>query len=154
MFEVALLNPKIPQNVGAIGRVCACVGAKLHAIAPTPIDFSDKRLRRAGLDYWRYLDFCLWDNVETFLAENPINDRDYFFTTKTDRAYFDAKFEVGDRLWFGSEDAGLPEYFWRAYNDRALTIPMKPDFRSLNLANAVSIVVYEGIRQNYFAFNA
>ncbi|MDR2638976.1 MAG: tRNA (cytidine(34)-2'-O)-methyltransferase [Helicobacteraceae bacterium] len=152
MFEIVLLSPKIPQNVGAIGRLCVCAGASLSVVAPTPIDFSDKRLRRAGLDYWRYLDFCLWDSLDAFLARNPIGDRDYFFTTKTNRPYFDAPFKAGDRLWFGSEDAGLPEALWRAHSSRALTIPMKPDFRSLNLANAASIVLYEGIRQNYSAF--
>ncbi|MDR2034417.1 MAG: tRNA (cytidine(34)-2'-O)-methyltransferase [Helicobacteraceae bacterium] len=154
MFEIVLLSPKIPQNVGAIGRLCVCAGAKLSAIAPTPIDFDDRKLRRAGLDYWRYLDFSLWDNLELFLAKNPTCDRDFFFTTKVDRPYFHASFQAGDRFWFGSEDAGLPEDFWRAYSDRALTIPMKKPFRSLNLANAASIVVYEGIRQNYATFTA
>ncbi|MDR0664485.1 MAG: tRNA (cytidine(34)-2'-O)-methyltransferase [Helicobacteraceae bacterium] len=152
MFEIALLAPKIPQNVGAIGRTCACVGARLSVVAPTPIDFSDKRLRRAGLDYWRYLDFRLWESLEAFLAKNPIGDRDFFFTTKVDRPYFDVSFNIGDRFWFGGEDTGLPEEFWRARANQALTIPMKSGFRSLNLANAVSIVVYEGVKQNYDAF--
>jgi tRNA (cytidine/uridine-2'-O-)-methyltransferase len=152
MFEIALLSPKIPQNVGAIGRTCVCAGAKLSVIAPTPIDFSDKKLRRAGLDYWRYLDFRLWENVESFLAQKPIGDRDFFLTTKVDRPYFDAAFKAGDRLWFGGEDTGLPETFWRSHEARALTIPMKKPFRSLNLANAVSIVLYEAARQNYDRF--
>ncbi|MDR3347086.1 MAG: tRNA (cytidine(34)-2'-O)-methyltransferase [Helicobacteraceae bacterium] len=152
MFEIVLLSPKIPQNVGAIGRTCVCVGAKLSVIAPTPIDFSDKKLRRAGLDYWRYLDFRLWESLDAFLAQNPIGDRDFFFTTKVDRPYFDAAFNAGDRLWFGGEDTGLPENFWRAHSERALTMPMKTGFRSLNLANAVSVAIYEGVRQNYAEF--
>ncbi|MDR3163426.1 MAG: tRNA (cytidine(34)-2'-O)-methyltransferase [Helicobacteraceae bacterium] len=149
MYNVVLLSPKIPQNVGAIGRTCVCTGAVLNVIAPTPIDFSEKRLRRAGLDYWRYLEFRLWSGLEQFLEANPITKRHFFFTTKTRRPYFDVRFADGDFLWFGSEDAGIPESFWRSYEDRAITMPMRPPFRSLNLANAVSIALYECVRQNY-----
>ncbi|GHV01524.1 tRNA (cytidine(34)-2'-O)-methyltransferase [Campylobacterota bacterium] len=152
MFQIVLLNPKIPQNVGAIGRTCVCVGAALHIIRPTPIDFDEKRLRRAGLDYWQYLEFRLWESLEEFLAAHPIDDRHFFFTTKCDRPYFHASFAAGDWLWFGAEDTGLPEDFWRSYAANALTLPMKEGFRSLNLANAVSIAAYEGVRQNFAEF--
>ncbi|GHS88681.1 tRNA (cytidine(34)-2'-O)-methyltransferase [Campylobacterota bacterium] len=149
MFEIVLLNPKIPQNVGAIGRSCVCAGARLNVIAPTPIDFGEKRLRRAGLDYWRHLDFAYWDSLDEFLAAHPIGENHYFFTTKCDRPYFRAEFRKGDFLWFGGEDCGLPEGFWRAYEGQALSLPMRAGFRSLNLATVVSAAIYEGIRQNY-----
>ncbi|MDR2905844.1 MAG: tRNA (cytidine(34)-2'-O)-methyltransferase [Helicobacteraceae bacterium] len=149
MFNIVLLSPKIPENTGAIGRTCVCSGSRLNVIAPTPLDFSEKRLRRAGLDYWQHLDFKFWRSLEEFLAANPINDRHFFFTTKSDRPFFEAKFQPNDFLWFGSEDLGLPEELWRSNADRALRLPMRKSYRSLNLSLTAGIAIYEGIRQNY-----
>lgn len=149
MFNIVLLMPKIPQNTGTIGRTCVSVGARLHVVGPTPIDFEEKKLRRAGMDYWPRLDFNYWESLETFLAAHPVTDRHFFFTTKSRKPYFQETLKPGDFLWFGSEDSGLPEALWRAHENQALTMPMKAEFRSLNLANAVSIALYEGIRQNY-----
>ncbi|GHV60360.1 tRNA (cytidine(34)-2'-O)-methyltransferase [Campylobacterota bacterium] len=149
MFHIVLFSPKIPQNVGAIGRTCVCTGSTLSVIAPTPIEFDDKKLRRAGLDYWQYLDFRLWESLDAFTAAHPITDRHFFLTTKTSKHYFEAEFRLNDYFWFGAEDTGLPEDFWRAHTENALTIPMKKEFRSLNLANAAAIITYEAMRQNF-----
>lgn len=152
MFNVVLLSPKIPQNTGTIGRTCVAIGAKLHIIAPTPIDFEEKKLRRAGLDYWQHLEFFYHENIDAFLANHPINDRHFFLTTKSDKPYFEVTFQPNDYLWFGSEDSGLPSDLIRSNYPNALNIPMKKPFRSLNQSNAVSIVVYEALRQNFGNF--
>jgi tRNA (cytidine/uridine-2'-O-)-methyltransferase len=149
MFNVVLLNPKIPQNTGSIGRSCVCTGSRLHVIGPTPIDFDEKRLRRAGMDYWAALDFFFYADLAHFLSAHPISDRHFFFTTKTDRLYFDAAFQPGDFFWFGSEDEGLPQKLLGANSTQTLTLPMKAGFRSLNLASTATTVLYEGVRQNY-----
>lgn len=152
MLNVVLLNPKIPQNTGTIGRTCVSVGATLHIIAPTPIDFAEKRLRRAGLDYWQHLDFRYYNSFDEFVNTHPINDRHFFLTTKTTKPYFEVDFKDGDFLWFGSEDSGLPAELISAHKTNTLTIPMKKEFRSLNQSNAVSIVIYEAVRQNFANF--
>ncbi len=151
MFNVVLLSPKIPQNTGSIGRSCVCTGSALHVIGPTPIDFGEKRLRRAGMDYWQALAFSFYPDLEQFLAQHPITDRHLFLTTRSDRIYFEASIEPGDFLWFGSEDSGLPDALLQRYGDQTRTLPMKAGFRSLNLASAATAVLYEGVRQNYSA---
>jgi tRNA (cytidine/uridine-2'-O-)-methyltransferase len=102
------VSPKIPQNTGNIGRTCVSLGYRLHIVKPIPYEITDKQLKRAGLDYWPSLDFCLWESLNDFLSSNPITDRHFFFTTKTERSYFDIEFQAGDFLYFGSEDSGLP----------------------------------------------
>ena len=152
MFHIVLLSPKIPQNTGSIGRSCVCTGSALHVIGPTPIDFDEKRLRRAGMDYWQALSFNFYEDIESFLARHPITDRHFFLTTKTDRLYFEAELKCGDFFWFGSEDTGLPAEILAQHPDQCLTLPMKSGFRSLNLASTATPVLYEGVRQNYADF--
>ena len=148
LINVVLLNPKIPQNSGAIGRTCVAIGAALHIIGPIPFEINDTKLRRAGMDYWFDLDFTYWESLDDFIAANPIDDKHHFFTTKSKRNFFDAKFSLPCFLWFGAEDAGLPETLIDANIEKCARIPMKDGYRSLNVANAASLVAYEALRQN------
>ncbi len=149
MVNIVLVSPKIPQNTGTIGRSCVSVGATLHIVKPIPFELDEKRIRRAGLDYWPHLDLHVWEDLEAFHRAHPINERHFFATTKSDRFYFDVPFEAGDFVYFGSEDTGLPEKLMAKRPEGKITIPMKREFRSLNQSNAVSIVLYEAVRQNF-----
>ena len=148
MFNIVLIEPQIPPNTGNIGRMCVNLDATLHLVKPLGFDISDKAIKRAGLDYWENLDLVVWDSLEDFLQNNP-TDKMYFATTKTDNLYWDAKFEVGDFLIFGSETKGIPEWLLKENLDKCITIPMGSKGRSLNLATSVGIVTYEALRQNY-----
>lgn len=153
MFNIVLLEPRIPGNVGTIGRLAFAMNCKLHLIKPYGFgEITEKEVRRAGLDYWSELEVFEYENIEEFWAKNPFNDRHFFATTKTKQVYFDAKFEVGDYLYFGREDAGLPEDLLAKSEKGCITIPMTNDARSLNIANSVSIVAYEALRQNFDSF--
>lgn len=149
MVNIVLVSPKIPQNTGTIGRSCVSVGATLHIIKPIPFELDEKRIRRAGLDYWPHLDLHVWGSLEDFHAAHPINARHFFATTKTDTLYFDTPFQPGDFIYFGSEDTGLPETLMEQRPEGKITIPMKKEFRSLNQSNAVSILLFEAVRQNF-----
>lgn len=149
MVNIVLVSPKIPQNTGTIGRSCVSVGASLHIVKPIPFELDEKRIKRAGLDYWPHLDLHVWESLEAFHAAHPVGPRHFFATTKTDRLYFDVKFNEGDFIYFGSEDTGLPESLMHTNEANRITIPMKKEFRSLNQSNAVSIVLYEAVRQNF-----
>ncbi len=152
MFNLVLVNPQIPNNTGAIGRLCVNAGASLHIIKPIAFDIDEKAVRRAGLDYWKKLDLHVWESIDEFFLKNEITDNAYFATTKTDKPYFDAKFKEGDFIFFGSETAGIPEYILNKYKDKNITIPMTNDGRSLNLAISTGIVLYDAIRQNHNRF--
>ena len=153
MFNLVLLEPRIPGNVGTIGRLAFAMNCRLHLIKPYGFgDITEKEVRRAGLDYWYDLDITEYDNIEEFWAKNPLNSRHFFATTKTKQNYFDAKFEVGDYFYFGREDAGLPEDVLAKNEAGCITIPMTNDARSLNIANSVSIIAYEALRQNFKDF--
>lgn len=151
-FNLVLVHPQIPNNTGAIGRLCVNAGASLHLIKPIGFDIDEKAVRRAGLDYWHKLDLHVWENLEHFFSENEITDNAFFATTKTDRPYFDAKFKEGDFIFFGSETAGIPEEILNKYKEQNITIPMTKDGRSLNLAISTGIVLYDAIRQTYSTF--
>lgn len=153
MFNIVLVSPKIPQNTGGIGRTCVALGLKLHIVKPIPYELDDTKIKRAGLDYWPHLDLAVWESLEEFQAANPMSERHFFLTTKTQSSYLDASFLPGDYLYFGSEDAGLPLELMRQREEGMLTIDMREEFRSLNLATAVSIVSYEAFRQNKGAFS-
>jgi len=148
MFNIVLVHPKIPPNTGNIGRLCVNLDARLHLIEPLGFDLSEKALRRAGLDYWKDLDLTVWGSLEAFLAAHPIGEGSHLLTTKSDRPYWEAEFQPGDWLIFGSETEGLPEEMLNIHADRAVTIPMGPKGRSLNLSVAAGIVAYEGVRQS------
>lgn len=146
MLNVVLHRPEIPPNTGNIGRLCHATGSILHLIGPLGFSLDERALKRAGLDYWEELAPVLWSDYETFRASVPATARVWLLTTKCDRPYWDVSFADGDYLVFGSETRGLPESLLRAHPDDCLTIPQTAG-RSLNLATAAGIVLYEGIRQ-------
>ncbi len=152
MFNLVLVNPQIPNNTGAIGRLCVNAGAALHIIKPIAFDIDEKAVRRAGLDYWHKLDLHVWESLDDFFSNNEITNNAYFATTKTDKPYFDAQFKDGDYIFFGSETAGIPEDILNRYKEQNITIPMTKEGRSLNLAISTGIVLYEAIKQNYTTF--
>ncbi len=152
MFNLVLVNPQIPNNTGAIGRLCVNAGAALHIIKPIAFDIDEKAVRRAGLDYWHKLDLHVWESLDNFFANNEITNNAYFATTKTDKPYFDVQFKDGDYIFFGSETAGIPEDILNRYKEQNITIPMTKEGRSLNLAISTGIVLYEAIKQNYHVF--
>ena len=147
MFHVVLLEPEIPPNTGNIGRLCLATGSVLHLVEPLGFSLEDKLLKRAGLDYWDQVQVRLWSGWAPFRAAQPTGARFWFLTTKSDRPYWDVDFQAGDYLVFGRETRGLPEALLEENPDRCLTIPMAEATRSLNLATAAGIVLYEGVRQ-------
>lgn len=153
MFNIVLHEPRIPGNVGTIGRLAFALNCKLHLIKPYGFgDITEKQVRRAGLDYWYDLEVFEYENLEEFWQKNPFSNRHFFATTKTDKVYFEQEFQEGDYFYFGREDAGLPEDLLAKNEQGCITIPMTNEARSLNLANSVSIVAYEAVRQNFKNF--
>ncbi|MBE2985065.1 tRNA (cytidine(34)-2'-O)-methyltransferase [Campylobacter sp. RM9344] len=154
MFNIVLVSPQIPQNTGAIGRMCVNANLKLHIVKPTVFSLDEKAVRRAGLDYWKVLDPVIWESLDEFLEQNlKFKDRFFFATTKTNKLYFDAKFKSGDFIFFGGESTGLPGELMKINEDNKITIPMGKQGRSLNQAMSVAIVAYEAIRQNIAEFD-
>ena len=151
-FNLVLVHPQIPNNTGAIGRLCVNAGASLHIIKPIAFDIDEKAVRRAGLDYWDKLDLHVWESIDDFFENNTIDNNAYFATTKTNKPYFEATFKDGDFIFFGSETAGIPEDILNKYKSQNITIPMTKDGRSLNLAISTGIVLYDAIRQDYSNF--
>ncbi|MBP1544013.1 MAG: tRNA (cytidine(34)-2'-O)-methyltransferase [Oscillospiraceae bacterium] len=144
-LNIVLVQPQIPQNTGNIARTCAVTGARLHIIRPMGFTPTDKHLKRAGLDYWSYLDITYYDDLDDFFSRN---DGEYFyFTTKAPNCYSDVSYPDRSFLFFGREDAGLPERLLFENMKRCVRIPMKSTLRSLNLSNSVAIGVYEVLRQ-------
>ena len=138
------------MNTGNIARTCACTGARLHLICPLGFDISDKAVKRAGLDYWQYLDLTVYDSLEDFFARMG-DENLWLATTKAPRSYAEADFCTDPvRLMFGKETAGLPAWLRERYRDRCIRIPMAGPVRSLNLANSVAILTYEALRQQGF----
>jgi tRNA (cytidine/uridine-2'-O-)-methyltransferase len=147
MLHVVLIEPEIPPNTGNIGRLCLATGAHLHLVKPLGFSIDDRELKRAGLDYWKDVQVSVWESLAALRAAQSASARYFFLTTKTDRAYWDARFRDGDFLVFGRETKGLPEALLAENRERLLTIPMTAQTRSLNLATAVGIVLYEAVRQ-------
>ena len=152
MFNVVLVAPEIPPNTGNVIRLCANSGARLHLVEPLGFELSDRQLRRAGLDYHEYAELRVHASFAALLArEQPAADRLWCFTTRAERSYADADFQPGDWLVFGSESQGLAAPLRERFvPGQRLRLPMRPDNRSLNLSNAVAVVVYEAWRQNGF----
>ena len=146
LLHVVLYQPDIPQNTGNIGRTCVAVGAKLWLIRPLGFRLDERHLRRAGMDYWEHLD---WEAVETWSeVRRRLPDRRWWCVENTGRRLvWEADFEPGDILLFGSETRGLPSGILHECPDRVLSLPMRPQVRSLNLASTVNAVVYEAVRQ-------
>lgn len=146
MLNIVLVEPEIPQNCGNIARTCAATRSRLHLVKPLGFDISDRAVKRAGLDYWPMVDLQVYENLDDFFARNPKPDL-WLATTKAPRDYTRATFRDGCWLMFGKETAGLPEELRLAWYERCIRIPMRPDARSLNLANSVAILTYEALRQ-------
>lgn len=146
-MNVVLVEPEIPPNTGSIARLCAATETPLHLVSPLGFKIDDKHLRRAGLDYWRYVDIRLHDSWEAFLQRCG-TEQLLFFSKRAKQSYTKARYQEGDFLVFGPETRGLPQELLDFHQERAYCIPMMGHgVRSLNLANAVSIVLYEGLRQ-------
>lgn len=150
MFNVVLVEPEIPPNTGNVGRLCLATRSKLHLIEPLGFNIDDRQLQRAGLDYWKEVDVQLWPSLSALQVAQAPDARYFFLTTKATRPYFDQRFQPGDFLLFGRETKGLPEPLLHANREKLLTIPMNGT-RSLNLATAVAIVLFEAVRQNRIA---
>ena len=146
MLNIVLVEPEIPMNTGNIARTCAATRSRLHLIKPLGFDISDKAVKRAGLDYWHMVDVRVYDDLEDLFRKNDITDL-WLATTKAPQDYSKATFTRDSWLFFGKETAGLPQWFREAHADRCIRIPMRPDARSLNLANSVAVVTYEALRQ-------
>ncbi len=147
LFRVVLLEPEIPQNTGNIGRTCVGTNCELHIIGPTGFEITDANLKRAGLDYWQHLTWFQYKSYEEWFSkvENP--ERVFYFSTKVKQTYFDIQYQRGDWLVFGKETKGLPPEIINNNLKQSVTIPQPGPVRSLNLATAVAISVYEGFRQ-------
>jgi tRNA (cytidine/uridine-2'-O-)-methyltransferase len=147
-LNVVLHQPEIPSNTGNIARTCLATGARLHLVKPLGFSIDDRQLKRAGMDYWHEVEVRLWESLdELFAATAATADRRFFFTTKSHRPYYAAEFRPGDWFFFGRETKGLPEKLLADNAAHCVTIPMTNGARSLNLAVAVGVAVFEARRQ-------
>ena len=145
-LNIVLVEPQIPQNTGNVARTCAATGARLHLVEPMGFRVDDKKLKRAGLDYWHLLDITYYDSWQDFCARNP-EAQCFFFTTKGRTRHSDVPYPDNCYLVFGREDAGLPESLLLRHPDRCVRLPIRGEARSLNLSNAVAVGVFEALRQ-------
>lgn len=150
MNKIVLVEPEIPQNTGTIARLCAATNSELILVGKLGFSLEDKYLKRAGLDYWEYVNWKHIPNTDSFFDQINIKQDDpWLLSTKGTKLYTDISFNKSSMLIFGSETKGLPQSIRDYYSERLITIPMvNTNIRSLNLANSVSIVLYESIRQN------
>lgn len=147
-LNIVMVEPEIAGNTGNVARTCAATGARLHLIRPFGFEIDDKKLKRAGLDYWELLDITYYDSLDDFFEKN--NGEYFFFTTKALHTHSDVSYPDNAYLFFGKETKGLPEELLLENRDSCVRIPMISDARSLNLSNAVAIATYEVLRQwNY-----
>ena len=147
LFNVVLIEPEIPQNTGNIGRTCVGTRSDLHLVGQMGFEITDKNLKRAGLDYWQHLHWTHYQDLEQWQQQLKDPKRVFYFSTKSKKSYFDVQFKAGDSFVFGKETKGLDEDLLRRNEDQVLTIPMFGPIRSLNVATAVTVVLYEAIRQ-------
>jgi tRNA (cytidine/uridine-2'-O-)-methyltransferase len=147
-LNIVLVEPKIHVNTGSIGRLCLATGSTLHLIEPMGFEINDAKVKRAGLDYWKHVQVLIHKDLKAFFESIPQEAPKAFFSTKADASYFDHQFQAGSYLFFGSETEGFSEELRNTGIQPLYRIPLYDDrVRSLNLANAVSIVTYEAIRQ-------
>jgi tRNA (cytidine/uridine-2'-O-)-methyltransferase len=145
-FNIVLIEPEIPPNTGNIARLCGATCSTLHLVGKLGFSTDDKTLKRAGLDYWKEVDIRYWQNLDEIKRANP--SARYFYTSKkSDKSYVDVDYKEGDFLVFGKETAGLPEKLLRDNPDATIRIPIFGNVRSINLATATGIVLYEALRQ-------
>ena len=148
-INIVLHEPEIPQNTGNIARTCAATGAALHLIRPLGFAIDDRKLKRAGLDYWHQLDITYYDDLDDFYAKHP-DAEVYYFSTKAPHLYTEIEYPNPVFIMFGKETKGLPEDLLHNNPDRCVRLPMREGLRSLNLSNSVAIAVYEILRQGNF----
>ncbi len=147
-LNIVMIEPEIPQNTGNVARTCAATGAKLHLVGPMGFKIDDKKLKRAGLDYWHFLDITYYNSTAEFFEKNQ--GEFFYFTTKGRHTHSDIKYPNNAYLIFGKETKGLPEELLIKNPERCVRIPMQCEIRSLNLSNSIAIAVYETLRQwNY-----
>ncbi|MEG0017589.1 MAG: tRNA (cytidine(34)-2'-O)-methyltransferase, partial [Hydrogenoanaerobacterium sp.] len=144
-LNLVLIEPQIPQNTGNIARTCAATGARLHLVGPLGFTVDDKKLKRAGLDYWHLLDISYYENSEDFFNKNSCGEF-FYFTTKGKNIYSSVQYPPDVYLIFGREDAGLPEELLFANPQACVRLPMIDEARSLNLSNTVAVAAYEVLR--------
>ena len=149
-MEIALIAPEIPGNTGSIGRVCVGTASRLHLVRPLGFDIDDRAVRRAGLDYWAQIDLQVHDDLAAFLAQVE-GRRLHWFSVHGVTRYDRVSYGADDILVFGCETRGLPATVRQAFADQLVHLPVLPTIRSLNLANAVTAILYEGLRQQDFA---
>ena len=145
-LNLVLVEPEIPQNTGNIARTCAATGASLHLVRPLGFNIDDKKLKRAGLDYWHLLDITYYDGLDDFFAKTKGGNY-FFFSTKGTHRHSDVQYPDNSYLLFGKETKGLPEELLLQHPNETLRIPMIDEARSLNLSNSVAIAAYEVLRQ-------
>ena len=148
-INIVLIEPEIPQNTGNIARTCAATGASLHLVEPMGFKIDDRKLKRAGLDYWHELDITYYKDINDFFERNK-GEEFYYFTTKAPQCYSEVKYPQRVFLVFGKETKGLPEELLYNNRERCVRMPMRENLRSLNLSNTVAIAVYEAFRQRDF----
>lgn len=149
-LNIVMVEPEIPQNTGNVARTCAATGASLHLVKPLGFEIDDKKLKRAGLDYWHLLDITYYESLDEFMEIHKDANM-YYFTTKAPKSYTEVSYPDDCFLLFGKETKGLPESLLKEhYDDRCVRIPMIDEARSLNLSNSVAIAAYEYLRQKNF----
>ena len=144
-INIVMVEPEIPQNTGNVARTCAVTGARLHLVGPMGFRIDDRKLKRAGLDYWHMLDITYYKSLDEFFEKNSGNF--FFFTSKGRHRHTDVRYPDDCYLFFGKETAGLPEELLLKYPDTCVRIPMLPGARCLNLSTSVAVGVYEVLRQ-------
>lgn len=145
-LNIVLVEPQIPQNTGNIARTCAATGARLHLVEPMGFRVDDKKLKRAGLDYWHLLDITYYEDLDDFFEKNR-DGSFFYFSTKARRVHSDMTYPDNSYLVFGREDAGLPEELLKNNEQSCVRLPMRSEARSLNLSNTVAVGVFEVLRQ-------
>lgn len=146
-LNIVLIEPEIPNNTGNIGRLALATDSKLHLVKPFGFEINDKRLKRAGLDYWQHLEVIYYENIDEFFSKNE-DAKMVFLSSHGTKAHWDIDFTDNMFLVFGKESKGLPKPLIETYKAQLFKIPLyNKSIRSLNLANAVGIIVYEGLRQ-------
>lgn len=147
LFHVALVEPEIPQNTGNIGRTCVGTRCDLHLVGQLGFNITDRNLKRAGLDYWQHLSWKHHPTISDWESQIQDRQRVFFVETKTDKSYFDIEYQPGDWFVFGKETTGIPDELLQRNESQIIRIPMFGPIRSLNVATAVTVVLYEAIRQ-------
>lgn len=147
LLNICLVEPEIPNNTGNIGRTCVGLRSKLNLIGKLGFDLSEKKVRRAGLDYWKDLNIEQFEDVHSWEAKIEDPSRVFLFTTKAEKSFYDIEFKPGDYLVFGKETAGLSAEFRSKYADQCVKLPMPGEVRSFNLANTVAVAGFEAFRQ-------